>query len=109
MKKRRILIDPDAKEDLRGLHAYVVMQGAPQSADAYVRRIQLFVRSLDLGTERGTALDDIEPGFRVIPFESVVIALRVRPTEAIVVRVFHASQDWLKQLSREAAKRQNRA
>lgn len=102
MKKRRILIDPDAKEDLRGLHGYIVLQGAPVAAAAYLRRIRAFIASLDVATERGTLLEDIEPGFRAIPFESVVIAVRVEPTKGTVVRVLHASQDWLRELRREA-------
>lgn len=102
MRKRRVTIDPDAKEDLRELHRWIVLQGSPKTATAYVRRIQAFARSLDIAAERGTSLENIDPGLRTIPFESVVLAVRVENKTVIIARVFHASQDWAKTLRREA-------
>jgi toxin ParE1/3/4 len=94
MKRRRVIIDPDALDDLAELHRWISRQGAPQSATAYIRRIQAFARSLALAAERGTPLDELDPGLRVIPFESVVLAVRVRSTDVVVVRVLHAARDW---------------
>jgi plasmid stabilization system protein ParE len=105
MKKRRVRIDPDAKEDLRSLHGWIVLQGSPKSATAYLRRIQAFANGLDIASERGSSLEEIDPGLRTTPFESVILAVRVRDTTVTVARVFHASQDWAKQLRRDAAAR----
>ena len=102
MKTRRVRIDPDAIADLRSLHGWIRLGGAPRTATAYIQRIRDFTASLDIAAERGTALDDIDPGLRSIPFESVVLAVRVRDSTVTLVRVFHASQDWAKLLRRDA-------
>jgi len=94
MKRRHVSVDPDARNDLAELHRWISRHGAPKSATAYIRRIQAFARSLELAAERGTSLDPVDPGLRVIPFESVVLAVRVRATEVVVVRVLHAGRDW---------------
>jgi plasmid stabilization system protein ParE len=44
----------------------------------------------------------VDPGLRSIPFESVVLAVRVTETTATVARVFHHSRDWMKQLQRDS-------
>lgn len=105
MKTRRVGIDPDAKEDLREIHRWIVLQGSPKSATAYLRRIQAFASRLDIASERGTSLDEVDPGLRTIPFESVILAIRVRDATVTVARVFHASQDWAKQLRRDVEAR----
>lgn len=68
------------------------------SGRRYVSRIVDFAQSLELAPERGTSFDDLRPGLRAIPFESVVLAVLVEDDAVIVLRVFHGSQDWLKQL-----------
>jgi len=49
------------------------------------------------------ALTDIRAGLRAIPFEAVVLAVLVEDNSVVVLRVFHGSQDWLKQLRDEYA------
>ena len=101
MKTRRVKIDPDATADLRTLHGWIRLSAAPPTATAYVRRIRDFAASLDIAAERGSPLDEIDPGLRSVPFESVVLAIRVEDSVVTVVRVFHASQDWAKLLRRQ--------
>ncbi|MBL8596693.1 MAG: type II toxin-antitoxin system RelE/ParE family toxin [Devosia sp.] len=103
MKRRSVTVDQKAKQDLLQIYHAIVLAGSPVSALAYLRRIEAFMQSLDLASERGTSLEEIDPGLRSIPFESVVLAVRVSPSDVVVVRVFHASQDWLRRLRREAA------
>ncbi len=98
MKTRRVTIDPDAKEDLRQIYHWIVLNGSPKSAERYIRRIQTFAKTLAAAAERGTDLSHIDPGLRAIPFESVILTVRVTETHAIVARVFHHSQDWLRAL-----------
>jgi toxin ParE1/3/4 len=102
MKTRQVVIDPDAKEDLRDLYHWIAASGSPASALNYLQRIQDFINGLDIAAERGTALDMVDPGLRSIPFESVVLAVRVTETTATVARVFHHSRDWMKQLQRDS-------
>lgn len=101
MKTRQVVIDPDAKEDLRDLYHWIAASGSPNSALNYLLRIQDFIDGLDIAAERGTALDEVDPGLRSIPFESVILAVRVTETTATVARVFHYSRDWMKQLQRD--------
>jgi toxin ParE1/3/4 len=102
MKTRQVVIDPDAKEDLRYLYHWIAASGSPASALNYLQRIQDFINGLDIAAERGTTLDIVDPGLRSIPFESVVLAVRVTETTATVARVFHHSRDWMKQLQRDS-------
>jgi plasmid stabilization system protein ParE len=71
MKTRQVVIDPDAKEDLRDLYHWIAASGSPASALNYLQRIQDFINGLDIAAERGTTLDIVDPGLRSIPFESV--------------------------------------
>ncbi len=101
MKTRRVKIDPDATDDLRTLHGWIKLSASPRTATAYIKRIRDFAASLDMAARKGHASDEIA-GLRSVPFESVVLAIRVRDTVATVVRVFHASQDWAELLRRQA-------
>ena len=103
MKRRTVAVDTPAKQDLLGIYYSIALAGAPQSGHAYLERIEAFIRSLDIAAERGTLLEEIDPGLRSIPFESVVLAIRIREEGVSVVRVFHASQNWRKRLRREFA------
>ena len=102
MKKRRVTIDPDALLDLADLYRWIALAGAPRTASAYVRRIQKFARSLNLAAERGTSILEVDPGLRSIPFESDILAVRVRESEVLVVRFLHSSRDWVHELKRDA-------
>jgi toxin ParE1/3/4 len=94
LKSRKVLLETDAKSDLKLIHRWIVLQGSPKVASAYLRRIQSFIRGLSLASERGAARDDLVPGLRMIPFESVIIAVLIQESAVVVLRVFHGSQDW---------------
>ena len=102
MKRRRtVLLDPEARADLRQIRRWIVLRGAPKTATAYVSRIIAFAKSLDVASERGQAFPEFGVGVRVIAFESVILAVRVSERHVTVVRVFHGSQNWLKRLRNE--------
>jgi toxin ParE1/3/4 len=94
LKSRKVLLETDAKSDLKSIHRWIVDQGSPKVASAYLRRIQSFIRGLVLASERGLARDDVAPGLRMIPFESVIVAVLIQENIVVVLRVFHGSQDW---------------
>jgi nucleoside-diphosphate-sugar epimerase len=81
----------------------VAINGSPRNGERYIRRIQAFANTLDIAAERGTDLGYIDPGLRAVPFESVMLAVRVTETKAIVTRVFHQSQNWLEDLKKAAS------
>lgn len=74
------------------------MKGFPETGIAYVSRIVEFAESLELAAERGQALPEIGAGLRVIPFEAVMLAIKVEEERVVVLRVLHRSQDWVTQL-----------
>lgn len=94
MKTRKVLMMDDAKADLRAIHRWIAMQGSPKSASAYLRRIQKFVRMLGTASERGISRGDLVPGLRLIPFESVLLAVLVEDRTVLIARVFHGTQNW---------------
>ena len=98
MRTRKVLLDSDAKSDLRAIHRWIVTQGAPKTASAYIRRIQKFVGLLKTASERGIPHHDLVAGLRMIPFESVMLAVRVEERTVVVLRIFHSAQDWAHEL-----------
>ena len=94
MRRRRVVITDEALRDVRNIRAWIVAEGAPQAARAYVRRIPNFIVSMNIASERGQRRDDLAPGLRLVSFESVMIATRVDDTSIVILRVFHGGQDW---------------
>jgi plasmid stabilization system protein ParE len=94
VKRRRVIVDPVARADLKALHRWIARQGFPKTATSYIRRIQAFAKALDLAAERGEQHPEIGDGIRTIAFESVVVAVRTEDSRVVVLRVFHSSQDW---------------
>lgn len=71
----------------------------PNTALAYVDRIEHRFGELADFPIVGRDLGHIRPGLRTIPFEGVVIAFQVRDTEVRIRRVFGAGQDYERRLS----------
>lgn len=100
MKKRLVEITDDARRDLFALYDWIAQAGAPDTALAYVERIEVFCKSLDIASERGTARDDVRPGLRVIGFErSASIAFMVEEDRVVVLRVLYGGRNWTDILS----------
>ncbi len=99
MKVRSVQVGPRAAADIRRVGSYIAFQGAPESSVGYLGRMMEFVLRLDIGAERGRAVDDIKHGLRVIPFEkNAIIAVIVSDTRVQIVRVFYRGQDWERSL-----------
>jgi plasmid stabilization system protein ParE len=106
MRQRLIKVGPHADADIRFLGSRIAAFGIPLTAERYVERLYAFVMRLDIATERGTALTDIHPDLRLIPFEkSATIAVLVGEDAATVVRVFYGGEDWEGSLRRQFAGR----
>ena len=94
MKRRRVILDPVALDDLRRIRDWIAAKGAPRTAAAYVERIRGHLRTLDVALERGMPRDDLLTGLRIFGVESVVVAIRVDDEQVSVLRVFRAGQNW---------------
>lgn len=51
---RTIVFSPEARADLLELYDWVANAASPDTAMAYVKRIEQFISGLELGPERGT-------------------------------------------------------
>lgn len=95
MIRRAVILAPEARADLLHLYDWIADAASPSTALSYVERIEAYLRSFDLASERGTLRDDIRPRLRVIGFERrLTIAFMVDPERVTILRVFYGGQDW---------------
>lgn len=95
MKRRTVEISEEARRDLLEVYDWIAKAGDPETAMAYVERIESFCLRLDIASERGSLRDDVRPGLRVIGFErSASIAFVVEESRVVVLRVFYGGRDW---------------
>lgn len=99
MKARSVVFAPEAKADLEDLYRYIATASHPNTALAYLERIEQFCLGLSHGAERGSVRSDIRPGLRVIGFErSLSIAFTVGEARVEILRVFYGGRDWQSEL-----------
>jgi len=95
VKRRVVEISQDARDDLFALYDWIAEAGSPDTALAYVERIEAFCTGLDLASERGSLRDDVRPGLRIVGFErSATIAFMVEDKRVVVLRVFYGGRNW---------------
>lgn len=88
MKERRVVLAPEAGDDLDDLYDWIAGRASPQVAIGYLERVEDFLRGFGLASERGTLRNDVRPGLRIVGFER-------RLTGAFtVLRLFTAGRDW---------------
>lgn len=95
MKERRVVLAPEAADDLNELYDWVAAQASPQVAVGYLERVEAFCQRLSLGSERGQLRSDVRPGLRITGFERrLTIAFTVDEETVTVLRVFTAGRSW---------------
>ncbi len=95
MKHRVVEISQEARDDLFALYDWIAKSGSPETALAYVERIEAFCNGLDLASERGSLRSDIRPNLRVVGFErSATIAFMVEDDRVVVLREFYGGRNW---------------
>jgi len=100
VKRRIVEISEEARRDLFALYDWIAEAGSPDTALAYVERIETYCKGLDLASERGHLRDDIRPGLRIVGFErSATIAFMVEDKRVVVLRIFYGGRNWTKILS----------
>jgi toxin ParE1/3/4 len=99
LKRRAVIIGPDAESDLIRLFEWIAAAASPQIASAYLERLERHLGSLDIASERGVPRDDIRPGLRVVGYQGrITIAFRVEAEHVTILRVFYAGQNWTSQI-----------
>ena len=95
MKKRSVEISEEARRDLFAIYDWIAQEGAPDTALAYVERIETACKALDVASERGTERSDIRSGLRVIGCErSASIAFLVEEERVVILRIFSGGRNW---------------
>jgi toxin ParE1/3/4 len=95
VKERLIQFSPEAGDDLLALYDWIAVAAHPDTALAYVERIEAYFRGFDVASERGHRRDDIRPGLRIVGFERrVTIAFTVEETRVVILRVFYGGRNW---------------
>lgn len=95
MIRRRVVLSPQARDDIVAIVRWIRLQGAPMTARSYAERLKAFITRLDLASERGLIRSDIRPGLRILPFEKrAVVAIRVQDDRVTILRIFSNGQDW---------------
>ncbi|MDP3524328.1 MAG: type II toxin-antitoxin system RelE/ParE family toxin, partial [Hoeflea sp.] len=69
MNRRDVVFAPEARADVLALYEWISAKAGPETALAYIGRIERYLNGFDLASERGRARDDIRTGLRVIGFE----------------------------------------
>ena len=102
MISRKVTISPQARADLHALYEWIANNAGPDIALAYVERVEFFLRSLELASERGRKRDDLRPGLRILGFErNLTIAITVEPRDVTVLRLFRRGRNWESEFSGE--------
>ncbi len=92
--KRTVLISPEAAADLAELYDFIAASGSPNTALAYIERLEVRCQSLDQFAERCTPRDDIRPGLRTVSFERrAVIAFVVEADRVTILRILYGGRN----------------
>ena len=95
MITRRVVLSPEARDDLLAIYDWLAGIASADVALDYVERVERFVMKLDIGSQRGTERDDVRPGLRVIGFErKLAVAFTVEQDRVVILRIFRGGRDW---------------
>ena len=95
MIRRTVVVTRAARSDLAAIYDHIAADASQSAARAYARRIEVWLATFDIGSERGTRRDDVRPGLRTIGFERRVTAtFTVEDERVVILRLFYAGQDW---------------
>jgi len=91
----KVSFRPEAEADVFALYQYIAGEAGHKRAGDYIDRIEAACMKLAIFPMRGIARDDLEPGVRMLSFESrVVILYRVEDDRVRIARLFYAGRDY---------------
>jgi toxin ParE1/3/4 len=89
----RVILTPEAEEQIQEIQAYITSKSFPQNAANYVHRLVDHIEGIATAPFQGASREDIGPGFRTTGFERrVTILYAVRDEEVIVAGIYHGGQ-----------------
>jgi toxin ParE1/3/4 len=91
---RRVVFSPEARDDLLELYDYIAERSGTARAFSYTERIHQYCAGFSLAPERGSKMDDLRPGLRVVGFERrVTIAFHVIHDAVVIDRILYGGRD----------------
>lgn len=95
MKRRRVVLTPEAMDDLADIYNQIAVAGGMAVAASYIQRLRAYVNGFDIASERGTARPDLREGLRIIGFERrITITFAVFDEHVEILRFFRGGQNW---------------
>ncbi|MFI0844538.1 type II toxin-antitoxin system RelE/ParE family toxin [Mesorhizobium sp. IMUNJ 23232] len=95
MKRRRVVLSPAARADLKWIYDTIAPAAGRATALRYIERIEDYCRGFDYASERGSRRDELRRGLRTVGFERrVTIAFTVATDEVVIFRVFYGGVNW---------------
>ena len=99
MIRRTVVFSPEARKDLLALYDWIASEASPETAMAYIGRIERFILGFETAAERGTRRDDIRPGLRTIGFERRLTIAFTVGEQVTILRILYAGREWLDELA----------
>ena len=95
MIRRTVVVTRVARSDLTAIYDHIAAEVSQRVARTYTQRVEAWLATFDLGAERGTLREDLQPGLRTIGFERrVTAAFIVEDERVVILRLFYGGQDW---------------
>lgn len=89
----RVILSPEALEDLDALYAFIARRSSERVALGYLDRIEAYCLGFVDFPHRGTLRDDLRPGTRVIGFERrVMIAFHIDGDLVVFDRILYGGR-----------------
>lgn len=96
----RIVVTPEARDQLDDLHAYISAAADPDTATGFTDAIIDHIAKLSEFPERGSPRDDLRTGLRTIAWRRrVTIAYMIEERDVVVIGVFYGGRDFESLLS----------
>ena len=91
----RIVLTPEARDQLDQLYTYISAAADVEIASRFVNRIIDHIAGLEEFPKRGTARDDICGGLRTLSWRRrVTIAFVVEEVDVVVIGIFYGGRDF---------------
>lgn len=98
---RRVVLAPDALQDLRAIRLYGLRQWGAERTNAYRQELDNGFQILQRHPFIGVARDELLTGLRLFPIENHVIYYRVTPDSVEILRILHKRAEASRIFSRE--------
>lgn len=90
----RIVVTPEARDQLDELHNYIAAQAGSDVASGYIDAIIEHLGTLREFPKRGTARDDLKPGLCTLPWRRrLTIVFVVEERQVVVIGIFYGGRD----------------